>query len=101
MSAVTERPGSFDWTGVVDYSARYRHEAPVTQYEIPGITEELHQTDCIAGGAHSGVPVAVVPLWHAALTARLNLPPGDKASLQAAKRRLDEALTEIETVYPL
>jgi hypothetical protein len=101
MSTVTERPGSFDWTGVVDYSTRYANEAPQTQYEIPGVTEELHEVACVAGGVHEGVPVAVVPLWHAAVTARLNIPTGEKEALQIAQRRLAGALAEIETVYPL
>jgi hypothetical protein len=81
----------FDWTGVVDYSKRYPTEAPKTQYELPGVTEE----------DHLGVPVAVVPLWHAAVTARLTFPADDHAALAAAQQRLDAALAEVERVYPL
>lgn len=101
MSTVEQGRGSFDWAGVVDYAARYTHEAPQTQYELPGVTEELHQVACPAGGDHHGVPVAVVPLWHAMVTARLNLPAGDTGALGAAQRRLDVALAEIERLYPL
>jgi hypothetical protein len=89
---VTERPESFDWSSVVDYAGRYGHEAPQTQYELPGVTQELHQVACVAGGAHEGVPVNVVPLWHAVVTARLNIAPGDPKALQAAQKRLDGAL---------
>jgi hypothetical protein len=81
----------FDWTGVVDYAKREGNEAPKTQYELPGITEEDHQ----------GVPVAVVPLWHAIVTARLTFPAGDHGALQSAQRRLTAALAEVERVYPL
>src|SRR3954470_17314308 len=81
----------FDWTGVVDYSKRNPLEAPKTQYELPGVTEEDHQ----------GVPVAVVPLWHAVVTARIAFHPGDHRALAAAQQRLAAALTEVERVYPM
>ncbi|WP_347352383.1 hypothetical protein [Intrasporangium sp.] len=81
----------FDWTGVVDYSKRVVLEPPKTQYELPGVTEE----------DHLGVPVAVVPLWHAVVTARLSFPPDDRASLAAAQRRLAAALETVERIYPL
>jgi hypothetical protein len=81
----------FDWTGVVDYSRRNALEAPETQYELPGVTEEDHQ----------GVPVAVVPLWHAVVTAKLTVPEGDTAALKEAQQRLATALAEVEKVYPL
>jgi hypothetical protein len=81
----------FDWTGVVDYSKRSRVEVPKTQYELPGVTEEDHQ----------GVSVAVVPLWHAVVTARVAFHPGDHRALAAAQQRLAAALTEVERVYPL
>jgi hypothetical protein len=97
----TPTASPFDWASVVDYSARYANEAPKTQYELPGITEELHEAPCAGGDGHDRVPVAVVPLWHAMVTAKLNVPPGDKTALQAAKQRLDLALAEIEQLYPL
>jgi hypothetical protein len=81
----------FDWTGVIDYSKRSSVEVPATQYELPGVTEEDHQ----------GVPVAVVPLWHAVVTARIAFEPGDYDALAAAQQRLASALAEIERVYPL
>jgi hypothetical protein len=81
----------FDWTGVVDYSKRNVLEPPKTQYELPGVTEE----------DHLGVPVAVVPLWHGVVTARLTVPAGDHAALVRAQQRLTDALAEIERVYPL
>ncbi len=101
MTTTEQRPESFDWSGVVDYSARYANQAPVTQYELPGITEELHDAACPAGGDHQGVPVAVVPLWHAMVTARLNVAAGDGAALRTAQGRLDVALAELERLYPL
>lgn len=82
---------TFDWTKVVDYAKRVQVDPPLTQYELPGVTEELH----------NHVPVAVVPLWHAAVTARLAFAPDDRDTLIAAHRRLDGALAEIENVYPL
>ena len=82
---------AFDWAKVVDYSKRSPLEPPLTQYELPGVTEELHQD----------VPVAVVPLWHAVVTARLAFAPDDQATLRAAQQRLTNALAEIENVYPL
>ncbi|HET9973421.1 MAG TPA: hypothetical protein VFQ68_34675 [Streptosporangiaceae bacterium] len=82
---------ALDWTGVVDYAKRYPVESPETQYELPGVTEEMHDN----------VPVAVVPLWHAVVTARLAFPASDHDSLTVAQRRLDEALGEVETIYPL
>ncbi|WP_024794153.1 DUF7405 family protein [Tomitella biformata] len=81
----------FDWTGVVDYAKRTAVEPPRTQYELPGVTLE----------DHLGVPVAVVPLWHAIVTVRLTFPPGDKAQLATAQERLTQALAEVERVYPL
>jgi hypothetical protein len=101
MATVQERPGSFDWSGVVDYSQRYVNDAPRTQYELPGVTEELHEAPCAGDGVHEGVPVAVVPLWHSAVTARLNIPLGDASALEAAQRRLETALGELERLYPL
>jgi hypothetical protein len=101
MASVSERTEGFDWANVVDYSARYAHDAPMTQYELPGVTEELHETACTGGGGHEQVPVAVVPLWHAMVTARLTVPTGDTAALQAAQQRLALALAEIEALYPL
>lgn len=82
---------TFDWTSVVDYSKRVAVVPPLTQYELPGITEELHRD----------VPVAVVPLWHTVVTGRLAFAQEDQATLRVAQRRLDEALSEIESVYPL
>lgn len=81
----------FDWTGVVDYAKRAPVDPPATQYELPGVTLE----------DHLGVPVAVVPLWHAIVTARLTFPPGDRAPLAVAQARLAAALDEVERVYPL
>lgn len=81
----------FDWTGVVDYSKRNPLEVPKTQYELPGVTEEDHQ----------GVPVAVVPLWHAVVTATLAFAPEDRATLKSAQQRLTAALEEVERIYPL
>jgi hypothetical protein len=81
----------FDWTGVVDYSRRTSVEPPKTQYELPGVTEENHL----------GVPVAVVPLWHAVVTTRLTFPASDHEALRDAQRRLTEALATVERVYPL
>ncbi|MGH3421320.1 MAG: DUF7405 family protein, partial [Streptosporangiaceae bacterium] len=83
-------PHEFDWAGVVDYARRPLVEPPATQYELPGVTEETHLN----------VPVAVVPLWHAVVTARLALPPSDRYRLKLAQQRLDAALAEAETVYP-
>ena len=81
----------FDWAGVVDYGRRHPVEPPKTQYELPGVTEELHQ----------GIRVAVVPLWHAVVTARLAFAPDDHSRLDLAQRRLGAALAEVETIYPL
>jgi hypothetical protein len=81
----------FDWTGVVDYSRRNPNEPPKTQYELPGVTEE----------DHLGVPVAVVPLWHAVVTARLSFAAEDHETLRSAQARLTAALEEVERVYPL
>ena len=53
----------FDWTGVVDYSKRNPLEAPRTQYELPGVTEEDHQ----------GVPVAVAQVRLTAALAEVEL----------------------------
>jgi hypothetical protein len=82
---------NFDWTGVVDYARRQTVQPPATQYELPGVTVEDHQ----------GVPVAVVPLWHAVVTATLTVPAGDTGALQRVQSRLSTALAEIERVYPL
>jgi hypothetical protein len=86
MTLVRKRAKPFDWASVVDYSARYANEAPKTQYELPGITEELHKVTRVGGDSHDQVPVAVVPLRHAMVTARLTVPPGDKTALQAARQ---------------
>jgi hypothetical protein len=84
-------PTTFDWAKVVDYAKRVPVDPPLTQYELPGITQELHQD----------VPVAVVPLWHAIVTARLAFPTDDRDLLRSAQHRLTRALTEVENVYPL
>lgn len=81
---------TFDWAGVVNYAKRAVAAAPKTQYELPGVTLE----------DHLGVPVAVVPLWHAVVTARLNVPKGDTQALKRAQERLSRALDECEAVYP-
>ncbi|MGH8012061.1 MAG: hypothetical protein ACREQ4_06155 [Candidatus Binataceae bacterium] len=59
---------TFDWVGVVDYAKRYQGAVPKTQYELPGVTREVRM----------GAPVAVPPMWHAVVTAKLVLAP-DKA----------------------
>jgi len=82
---------TFDWATVVDYAKRVHVEPPLTQYELPGITEEMHRD----------VPVAVVPLWHAVVTARLAFASDDHETLRRAQQRLTKALDEIENVYPL
>lgn len=82
---------TFDWSGVVNYAKRIEIEAPKTQYELPGVNVENHQ----------GVPVACVPLWHAVVTAKLNIPAGDKSVLLRAQTRLQAALAGIEAIYPL
>jgi hypothetical protein len=81
---------TFDWSGVVNYAKRYQVTIPKTQYELPGVTQEVHLS----------VPVAVPPIWHAVVTARLTFAP-DKGLLKLAQRRLSEALEEIEEIYPL
>lgn len=81
----------FDWAGVVDYAKRHAVVPPRTQYELPGVTVE----------DHLGVPVAVVPLWHAVVTAKLTFASDDRAALKAAQQRLAAALAEVERVYPL
>jgi hypothetical protein len=81
---------TFNWAGVVDYAKRYQVEVPKTQYELPGVTQEVHM----------GVPVAVPPIWHAVVTAKLAFTP-DKTALKRAQQRLDAALAEIEDVYPI
>jgi hypothetical protein len=86
-----DNSNAFDWTAVVNYAKRSYSEPPKTQYELPGVNVE----------DHLGVPVACIPLWHTIVTARLNLGKGDVAALQRAQARLDAALTEIETIYPL
>lgn len=92
MSATADQAPAkeFDWDGVVDYSKRSPVDPPRTQYELPGVTVE----------DHLGVPVAVVPLWHAVVTADLTVPTGDNEALKAARGRLDAALAEIERIYP-
>ena len=101
MSSAENNPEHFDWANAVDYAARYTHEAPRTQYELPGVTEELHPVACSADGNHEEVRVAVVPLWHAMVTARLNIATDDAEALRDAQRRLEVALAEIERIYPL
>jgi len=81
----------FDWTGVIDYSKRTPVVPPKTQYELPGVTEEDHE----------GVPCAVVPLWHAVVTARLAFASDDVDTLRSAQKRLADALAGVERVYPL
>ncbi|MGH9486801.1 MAG: DUF7405 family protein [Terriglobales bacterium] len=88
---MTTKAAGFDWAGVVNYAKRVKGEPPKTQYELPGVTVEDHLE----------VPVAVVPLWHAVVTARLNVPKGDKRALQQAQQRLTAALDGLEVVYPL
>jgi hypothetical protein len=83
---------AFDWAKVVDYSKRVPVEPPKTQYEIPGVTIEEHGPD--------RVPVVVVPLWHAVVTAKLTI-PREAAALKRAQQRLALALEEIENIYPL
>jgi len=82
---------TFNWDEVVNYAKRTHTPPPKTQYELPGVTVE----------DHLGVPVAVVPLWHAVVTARLNLPKDDTKALKRAQERLSRALEEIEAIYPL
>lgn len=89
MSAAIDT--AIDWARVVNYARRIECTPPKTQYELPGVTVENHV----------GVPVAVVPLWHAVVTARLNVPKGDIDALKKAQKRLDTALEQIESVYPL
>ncbi|MGH9296236.1 MAG: hypothetical protein ACRD0B_12960, partial [Acidimicrobiales bacterium] len=101
MSTVEQGAPSFDWAGVVDYTARYANEPPKTQYQLPGVTEELHDVPCAGGSDHEGVPVAVVPLWHSMVTARLTVPDSDTAALKHAKSRLETALSKVEEIYPL
>lgn len=76
----------FDWAKVVDYAKREQTEYPKTQYELPGVTIEEHGDEA--------VPAVVPPLWHAVVTARLTIPPGDSAALKQAQQRL-------ENIYPL
>jgi len=80
----------FDWAGVVNYAKRYQVTVPKTQYELPGVTQEVHL----------GVPVAVPPIWHAVVTAKLAFAP-ERAALKRAQQRLDGALTELEDIFPL
>lgn len=101
MTTTDHGPQAFDWARVVDYSQRYTNEAPKTQYELPGVTEEMHTVAVATRDEPVEVPVAVVPLWHAMVTARVNLDPGDHTVLQQAQRRLDRSLAEIDLVYPL
>lgn len=82
---------AFDWAGVVNYAKRAYAEPPKTQYELPGVNVENH----------CGTPVACVPLWHSVVTARLNFQKGDRSALQRAQTRLNAALAEIESIYPL
>lgn len=81
-----------EWHGAVDYIRRYQTDLPPNQYELPGITREFHP---------SGPPVEVPPLWHAVVTARLEVPPDQRGALRAARRHLEEALRVVESVYPL
>lgn len=82
---------AIDWARVGNYARKVECVPPKTQYELPGVTIENH----------IGVPVAVVPLRHAVVTARLNVPKGDTNALKAGQKRLDNALEQIESVYPL
>lgn len=66
---------AFNWAGVVDYAKRHETTQPKTQYELPGVTVE----------DHLGVPVAVVPLWHAVVTVRLSVPRGIETGSEAAR----------------
>lgn len=81
----------FDWASVVDYSKRIDVTLPKTQYELPGVTEE----------DHDGVPVAVVPLWHAIVTTRFTFPSDDRDALKRFQVRLQTALDTIERIYPV
>lgn len=90
MASTEQALSSFDWARVLDYAKRVEVEPPKTQYELPGVTEESHQ----------GIPVAVVPLWHAVVTAKLVFPP-EPGHLRRAQERLEAALAEIESIYPL
>ncbi|MGI8750746.1 MAG: DUF7405 family protein [Acidimicrobiales bacterium] len=47
------------------------------------------------------MPIAVVPLWHAVVTARLAFATDNQATLRQAQQRLNAALGEVENVYPL
>jgi hypothetical protein len=64
MHRVTQT-APFDWANVLDYARREQAEYPKTQYELPGVTIEEHGDDA--------VPVVVPALWHAVVTARLNV----------------------------
>ena len=101
MTTKVDKLPSFDWAGVVDYTRRYANEAPKTQYELPGVTEEMHVVAYAQHDERIEVPVAVVPLWHAMITARIDVDAGDRHALAEAKRRLDQALLDVELVYPL
>jgi len=81
----------FDWAKVVDYAKRETLDLPKTQYELPGVTQEMHQ----------GVPVVVPPLWHAVVTAQCAFPRDDHQTLQITRERLNDALDEIESIYPV
>jgi hypothetical protein len=80
-----------DWAKVVDYARRETLDLPKTQYELLGVTQEIHQ----------GVPVVVPPLWHAVVSVRCAFPRDDRQTLQIARERLDNALDEIESIYPV
>lgn len=82
---------TFDWAGVVNYAKRREGAVPKTQYELPGVNVENHR----------GEPVAVVPLWHSVVTARISVPKGDKKALKHAQERLTKALAAIEAIYPI
>ncbi|MGH7640225.1 MAG: DUF7405 family protein [Candidatus Dormibacteria bacterium] len=88
MASTEQALADFDWARVLDYAKRVPVDPPKTQYELPGVTQETHH----------GVPVAVVPLWHAVVTAKFAFPKGE---LGEAKRRLGDALAEVESIYPL
>lgn len=65
-----------DRTGLVDYPKGNPVEVPKTQYELPGVTEE----------GPADVPVAVFPLWHAVVTAKIAFPTGAQAALVSAQK---------------
>jgi hypothetical protein len=60
----------------INYARRTTTTPPATQYELPGLSHEMH----------GDVPVAVPPLWHAVVTARLAFQPD---TLKRAQERLE------------